>query len=1014
MSKDIEKKILASRIADLAPIPAFNPMKKIQHSDPDGKKMTISETTAPVFNVTRLCWEKVPKDPKDLDKKRYAGGGIGKIKKVYATRELMHKDKPTGAQKIFTAEGKHNSAQKNNAINEARYNLLLGRETSVSEMKNKYYVLAPWIPGMNLNEYCKHLKKQTQNSLYRLPFAEPSNPQLLRMFRNYLKQARIFHDLGLVLKDPKTGNAMVDFAKNTIEIIDFDAVHPIGKVSHVHTSKYLPPNLISLTPHEVNSKYTQADDIYIFGLMLAEMFPKIFDVKFTKNAPTQITTKILSPLQQDLITLVFKMTQANPAKRPTIDECLSSITQILSKGESKSLPLLDEKEDMLDILSQQHRIRAKAIMFDELCSRLKAPSLNEEDIGIVKLYPEFLDRIMPDSSEKYTLLKFASIHNKFPIVMLGRMHALEKSDYETIDFYLKRGHYDHPLTPATVISMLLLALDLKEDKGGMKEKLVEKFLGHTDIFAKENKSLLQNEYLMTLCFAQALQNCDLNKVKKIIAVNKNIVNCKFNGRLPLMTAMKLEATSPKQKADKDNIVKVLLENGADLSAADSTGSVVEAVTSDSTSHHIFEEQFWSVLHSAEQRTVILWLKIYPDFMNIWQRGADYKSNTLMIAAYLNKKDVVEYLLKNKVDIFLGNLKNQTVLDIITHEKPEYKEILALLRPAALIQALEASDYEKVAKLMQEIDSRTVNTRLVDGSLLLTRVLECKHLDKNVEKVFESLLQKGADPLLKDSSGRSAISIAQQPEYKNFTPLLKASLESLTQLSGLDFDDLLKSQDITGRLKEKFNYDKELILSMLRNYEQQLSHSNHIMEVEDLDKIHELDSLVKSLRSECKVTQFNPEDVISSFKRLETTSLKVFHPDTQDKLQEFFHRKSQDCYATLKSISEQLVVEIKARISKYQARYDSRGNQKTKNKLDTAKHLKLCLDDLMRATHYGDKVEIESWIKSSSLRNKKQEFIAAAKVGILFGKSFSKNDEKFITKLQTDLISMERTLGSLSK
>ena len=214
-------------------------------------------------------------------------------------------------------------------------------------MNYKFYVLTPWIEGMNLKEYSRHLRAKARDDKYQLPFTKPRTYILLHMFRNYLKQAKIFHDLGLILGDPKSANAMVDTVNGFIEIIDLDAIHPIGTRGTSYTHKYLPPWLISSTS-DIFKLYAQADDIYIFGLMLAELFPHIFTITYTEKKPTQITeiSSKLKPLRK----LVLQMTNANPRHRPLIQDCLKGVDTLITEYTPQNVPEPkgNEKIDLLE------------------------------------------------------------------------------------------------------------------------------------------------------------------------------------------------------------------------------------------------------------------------------------------------------------------------------------------------------------------------------------------------------------------------------------------------------------------------------------------------------------------------------------------------------------------------------------------------------------------------------------------------------------------------------------------
>src|SRR5581483_6385544 len=80
-----------------------------------------------------------------------------------------------------------------------------------------YCIFMPWISGVTLEDYYHQLEKKAIT-----PY--PSFPSLIIKFMGYLRQAQIFHNLGLIIGDPRPGNVIVN--EDGFHMIDFDAVHP--------------------------------------------------------------------------------------------------------------------------------------------------------------------------------------------------------------------------------------------------------------------------------------------------------------------------------------------------------------------------------------------------------------------------------------------------------------------------------------------------------------------------------------------------------------------------------------------------------------------------------------------------------------------------------------------------------------------------------------------------------------------------------------------------------------------
>ena len=196
-------------------------------------------------------------------------------------------------------------------------------------MNNKCYIGTPWFNGMNMHDYAKHLKQHAQDSKHVLPFKKPQTYTLLRMFRYYLKQAKIFHDLGLILRDPKSGNAMV-MSMGILKYLILTPCIQLALRKMLYTRAYLPPNLIARSSEDIGRLYTQADDIYIFGLMLAELFPKVFNIIHTdEKTHTDKSDSQESSHYKALENLVLQMTHTDRQRRPLITDCLESVEALL-------------------------------------------------------------------------------------------------------------------------------------------------------------------------------------------------------------------------------------------------------------------------------------------------------------------------------------------------------------------------------------------------------------------------------------------------------------------------------------------------------------------------------------------------------------------------------------------------------------------------------------------------------------------------------------------------------------
>lgn len=325
---------------NLTKIPAQITLKKIQKSDnKDLDKASVVTLSKAFLGASALRFEHVLRfGPKDKRNSRYKGGGNGLVKKAFAADDKIQ-DQPLCAVKIMLNEGA--------ARNEVACYILLGREVAWGSRNGKFYVFINWVNGITLAEYSTRLKLHIDyGQAMTVPFY--SIPQRIHMFIDCLQQAKTFHDLGLILGDPKSSNTMLDFVKGILILIDFDAVHRIGTAKWSYTLTCLPPSLISEDVKQISAKYTQQDDIYIFGQMLAALFPEFCRLKYHHPLNKSVDLILLDPKQKNttrtlLLTLIVNMMYEDSSLRPSsIDECIAKLTR--AEDESKSdYPELEDK-----------------------------------------------------------------------------------------------------------------------------------------------------------------------------------------------------------------------------------------------------------------------------------------------------------------------------------------------------------------------------------------------------------------------------------------------------------------------------------------------------------------------------------------------------------------------------------------------------------------------------------------------------------------------------------------------
>lgn len=284
-----------------------------------------------------------------LTDKNYARGGSGKVKKL---KSLLGTS-IGGVVKIMTDKRFYEK--------EIKYHKILGREIVFGEMNGKYYLIMPQFK-VSLSQYNQQLKEFIH---HQRPMSLPlfNKRQRLKSFANYLRQAEIIHNRGECLGDPKADNCMLDYDEKssqdpTLEMIDFDGIHKPGAAERwLRTDKYLPPNLMG---QSVDENYSQPDDIFIFGCMLAECFPEFFEVTYSQNRAHAPIFQILpqaknNELAMAITDLIERMMDKTPENRPNIKFCIMMVLGLATQAKQQdfeqkesdsksSLPEPDSKE----------------------------------------------------------------------------------------------------------------------------------------------------------------------------------------------------------------------------------------------------------------------------------------------------------------------------------------------------------------------------------------------------------------------------------------------------------------------------------------------------------------------------------------------------------------------------------------------------------------------------------------------------------------------------------------------
>ncbi len=805
------------KIEEKVPTPSQTKMVKVIKSDSkDENKPSYIE----IEGKMRLRIEHVLKIH-GQDNKRYLGG-ISKLKKCFDAKS--NTGDPVCAIKIF--DNKEYNDRVRNAENEAKYSHLLGRESYWGIMNNKCYVTIPWMKGMNMHDYAKHLQKHAEDSKYVLPFKKPDVYTRLKMFMNYLTQAKIFHDLGLILGDPKSGNAMVDTDKETIEMVDFDAVHPIGTAGTAYTRAYLPPNLITRSSG-IRAAYTQADDIYIFGLMLAELFPEIFNVTYTGGKPTRITEITPEPKsRRSLNYLVSYMTDDEPDCRCNINECVVMINLLLEVHAPRDVPEAKGKDQLPSssgVPEAKYQLplptgwehKFEALLKEIISQKSEDVSSDSDDQTLTNLlyqaFPQTLNQLWLDSEdEDFVPLKMALRHGHMDILEFSFKYFLEAADYKQVNEILK-SDFSKPLLNKKLVGdrlPLVIAHELKEDKNGNKERIIDALLKKGALLEEGIDLTICDEQALTSHLYDALQILDLEKIKKIAGTNPKILNNLLpNGLSPVQTIASFKTTS--REVQLEIMIFLLKKHQAPNLQIDVTCPRFREV---------LHEKFWSVLISGDQDTAILLLDHFNNLIKLQHRGSNHESSILMMAAYYNQKEVVQYLIDKKVDVFELNLKDETAEDILRKEKPEHIEMIEILKDAAFLQVLENQDYYNFSLIFKK--QKVKNIKFKDGRTPLTKILDCKIITKNGVDIVNELLNENVDNLF-NSDGHGTFPLEIINVHKSLIPVVKNHLEPRANGLGMNVEDFFEKKDSYKILKEKFDLKKQEIMEKLNYYKKKL-------------------------------------------------------------------------------------------------------------------------------------------------------------------------------------------------
>lgn len=225
------------------------------------------------------------------DNKKYELGGDGFIKKGYDTSEDT---KPIYSIKKTVAFKYQKLELEKTKQTEVHIQRLLGHfaEYFISENKtfNTSYSISTWKPGKNLNQYSSEEMEKYEIGAR------------LRWLKSLLSDLVILHNNYYVHTDIDPRNVILDSENKTADksmrLIDFDRSQ--------HRAEVLPPEALQQGREHY---YKFSDDIYSMGIIVAKLFPSLFefDSKYSEMSPVRKDTLIKSTARDEKLTEASSM-----------------------------------------------------------------------------------------------------------------------------------------------------------------------------------------------------------------------------------------------------------------------------------------------------------------------------------------------------------------------------------------------------------------------------------------------------------------------------------------------------------------------------------------------------------------------------------------------------------------------------------------------------------------------------------------------------------------------------------
>lgn len=259
----------------------------------------------------------------DPEKGKRLSGGIGTVKaargsndKTYAIkREIKLAElkglNPLNIFNVMLADSKHFIRE---AQNEVVCTRLTGRDafwymkaTKTGHVKARAAI--EWVEGTPLARVSTEKLKQT--------------PYHIRVawIASGLSDLNILHENHLIYGDLHDNNLIVNFANNTMKIIDFGSVHKLGQRAHAKNPDYT----------EAGRKRSDdmLHDSYIMGLISAQIFPELFRVSFEMPRVIQIKVANLTVIERAIVKLATAFMNPDIQARCTSEAALTYCNELM-------------------------------------------------------------------------------------------------------------------------------------------------------------------------------------------------------------------------------------------------------------------------------------------------------------------------------------------------------------------------------------------------------------------------------------------------------------------------------------------------------------------------------------------------------------------------------------------------------------------------------------------------------------------------------------------------------------